>query len=125
MMPRHLLFIPLGLYRSFFGIARKPIRAISLENLMHATGRDLQAMIPFQEPGDPQLAQMVGLSKIENLFFNLWRYPKSGVLRESLAVDHPRFPILSIALFQLLISLAGNAKLSAGFRNIPNFQGII
>jgi len=68
---------------------------------------------------------MVGLSEIENLFFDLLRYPKSGVFRARLAVDQPFFPILGIALFPLIISLAGNAKVPAGLRNIPNFLCVI
>jgi hypothetical protein len=67
-------------------------------------------MIPFQEPSNPQLIQMVGRSKIENLSSDLLRYPERGVLRGRLAVDQFLNPILGRALFPLITSLAGNAK---------------
>jgi len=53
---------------------------------------------------------MVGRSKIENLSSDLLRYPKRGVLRARLAVDQFLNPILGIALFPIITSLAGNAK---------------
>ena len=68
---------------------------------------------------------MVGLSKRKNLFFDLLRYPKHGVLGARLAVDHLLYARLGIDLFSLRIGLAGNAKISAGSRNIPNVLGII
>ncbi len=87
MMSGHLLFIALGLYRSFLSISGEPIQAISLENLVDYTRGDLQAMVPLQEPRDPELAQVVGLSQIEDLFFDLLWDPKSGIFRARFGVN--------------------------------------
>jgi hypothetical protein len=58
---------------------------------------------------------MVGLSEIENLFFDLLGDSKSGVLRARFTVDQSLVPPLGIGLFPLIIGLAGNPKITAGF----------
>jgi hypothetical protein len=45
--------------------------------------------MPFQESGDLQPAQVVGLSEIQNLFFDLLRDLKRGILGARVAVDKP------------------------------------
>jgi hypothetical protein len=105
MMPGCLLFIPSGLERSFPGIPQKPIPAVSLEDLIHTTGREPQAMIPFQEPRNPQLAQGVDLSQIQDSFFDLLRDSKRRTLGARFAVDQPLFPLLSIGLVPFVIRL--------------------
>jgi hypothetical protein len=68
---------------------------------------------------------MVGLTKIEDLFFGFQWSAEFWIIWARLAVDEALFPILMVISFPSIEGVPGDSEITAGLRNISDLISIV
>ena len=95
-------------------MAGEQVHPVALEDIVHATGGDLNAVVPFQVPHDLRRTEMVGPTEMEDLVLDLGRSPPGPVLPTAgFSVDETLVALPGLDPLPLVEGLPGHTEIAA------------
>src|SRR5215470_10717576 len=95
------------------------------EDAAHPAGRDGDAVVALEIPGNPLLAEVVCPTEVEDFFLNLRICAELRVLRAGLTVNQSLLATFFVGPLPLVVDLAGNAEMAAGCGHVTDLFSVV
>jgi hypothetical protein len=96
------------------------VQTLAHEGAARPAGRDGDAVVTLEVPGDSLLAEVVCLTKVEGFFLHLRIRAEFRVLRAGLTVNQSLLAIFLVGPLPAVVDLAGNSEMATSRRHVTD-----